>query len=463
MSKKIVIIGGGPGGYTAAIKGAKLGAEVTLIENDKLGGTCLNYGCIPTKTLYKNAEVINTIKKVDTFGIDLDGTFNINIDIDSIHERKNNVVSNLSAGIKELLKKNNVNVIYGTASFCNETTIKVKKNDGELINLIFDTLIIATGSEPTLLPIEGANLEGVLTSTELLNFSKIHDSLTIIGGGVIGIEFAGIFNSFGTKVTIIEYEKNILAPLDTDVSKRLAAFLKREGIKINTSSCVNKIEKNDSRYTVSYSDKKGTHTLVSDAVLISAGRKPRIDGLNLDGVGIQYNKKGITVNEHYETNIKNVFAIGDVNGISMLAHSASHQGIEVIENIMDIKSEHSLVVPGCIFTFPEAAFAGLTEKEAKQNDIEYKVGKFQFSANGKALAIGEGLGFVKVLTDMSDRLIGVQILGPHASDLIHEGVLAISNGLTVEDIKKTIHAHPTLSEAFYEAVLSVNGEAIHSI
>lgn len=461
MGKKIIIIGGGPGGYTAAIKGAKLGADVTLIENDKLGGTCLNYGCIPTKSLYKNAEVIKSIKNIDEFGVTLNGSYAINVD--AIHDRKNNVVSNLTNGIKELLKKNNVEIIYGTASFDDDHTLKVKQNDGKTITKNWDSLIIATGSSPASLPIKGADLDGILTSTDILNFPKIYDNLTIVGGGVIGIEFAGIFNLLGSNVTIVEYEKNILAPLDKDVSKRLAAILKREGIIINTSSMVNKIEKDDSKYTVTFSNKKGENSIISDAVLISTGRKPRIDELNCDQVGINYDKKGIIVNEHFKTNIKNIYAIGDVNGISMLAHSASHQAVEVVENIMGIKSSHSNIVPGCIFSFPEAAFVGLTEKAAKEKNIEYKVGKFQFSANGKALTLGEGTGFVKVLTDMSDKLIGAQILGPHASDLIHECALAISNDLTVEDIKKTIHAHPTLSEAFYEAVLSVNGEAIHAL
>lgn len=461
MEYDVVIIGGGPGGYEAAIRGAQLGLKVCLVEKDKLGGTCLNRGCIPTKALYRNAEIINTLRNIDEYGIGVDG---YRIDIPKIQERKQNIVNQLVSGINQLLKANQVEVLTGTGSIKDENRVTVTFEDGETRDLKTENIIIATGSMPLVPPIPGADSDGVYTSDEILNFSELPKSLAIIGGGVIGMEFAGIFNSLGSKVTVIEFLPGILAQVDSDITKRLGVSLKKRGIDIHTSTKVTKIKKVEDGFTVFAEGKKGEIQVFAEKVLISTGRMPVTEGLNLEAAGIDFDRKGIKVDEKFKTTAKKVYAIGDVNGKIMLAHAASHQGIAVIEEIAGISNnETTNPVPGCVFIFPEIATVGITEDEAKKLGIEYKVSKFMFGANGKALALGETEGMVKVLSDNDNTIIGVHIMGPHASDLIHEGTLAVSKRLNVDDIAQTIHAHPTLSEAFLEAVLGLKGEAIHMV
>ncbi|MEG0774968.1 dihydrolipoyl dehydrogenase [Clostridium sp.] len=464
MDKDIIVIGGGPGGYVSAIRAAQLGAKVALIERDKLGGTCLNRGCIPTKALNRNAEILNTLKNIDEFGINIDG---YSINVEKIQQRKQQVIDSLVNGIDQLLKANKVEVIKGTASFKDKNTVIVIEN-GVLRELTGENIIIATGSKPALPPIEGINTKGIYTSEEILNFDSIPNSLAVIGGGVVGMELACIFNALGTKVTVMEYLPSILNGVDSDITKRVTVSLKKRGLEINTSTKVNKILKNDEIFTILGENKKGEFSIDVEKVLVSAGRLPDTEGLNLDGTGIIYDRKGIKTNANHETNIKGVYAIGDVNGGIMLAHVASHQGINVAETIMNYSQDsvHS-EVPSCIFIFPEIASVGITEDQAKAKGMEYNVAKFMFGANGKALALGEGEGFIKVLSTKNadnvtdNTILGVHIMGPHASDLIHEGALAISKTLTVADIKNTMHAHPTLAEGFSEAVIGLAGEAIH--
>ena len=464
--KDIIIIGGGPGGYVAAIRASQLGAKVLLIEKDKLGGTCLNRGCIPTKALNRNAEILNILKNSGAFGINID---NYSVDIAKMQERKNGIVSRLVSGVENLLKANKIDVLRAAASFIDKNTVRAYFPDGDTKQYTAKDIIIATGSIPSIPAIEGASDGGVYTSENILDFDRIPGSLGIIGGGVIGMELACIFNSLGTKVSVLEYLPNILGKTDSDITKRITVLFKRSGIGIDTSAKVKKIEKANERYTVYFEDKKGEKALAAEKVLIAAGREPNIDGLNLDAAGIDYNKKGIKVDGHYKTNIENIYAIGDVNGKAMLAHAASHQGMHAVEHIMGFNETANVVVPSCIFVFPEIASCGITEDEAKASGISYRTSKSMFGANGKALALGESDGFVKVIsTDDKknkgeDIIIGVHIMGPHASDLIHEGALAISNKLSINAIKNTIHAHPTLSEAFYEAALGLNGKAIHAI
>lgn len=458
MEKDIIVIGGGPGGYVAAIRAAQLGAKVCLIEMDKLGGTCLNRGCIPTKALYRNAELLNTLKHIDDFGINVSA---LNVDVEKIHLRKQGVIDQLVGGVDQLLKANNVLVLNGKAEFKDKNTIKVTLIDNSIEEITAKHIVIATGSIPSIPPIEGAHSEGIYTSENILNFESIPKTLAVIGGGVIGMEIACIFNSLGTKVTIVEFLPSILAQVDSDITKRLTVSLKKKGIEINTGAKVNKIEKNDNGYVIYAEGKKGEIEIEAEKLLISAGRKPMTEGLNLEAIGVDFDKKGIKVDENFETNIKGIFAIGDVNGKIMLAHAASHQGMFVAEKILGVSEElPSEIVPSCIFVFPEIATVGMSEDEAKAKGISYNVSKFMFGANGKALTLGEGEGFVKVLA-CEDKIIGVHIMGPHASDIIHEGALAISNNIGLKEIKNTIHAHPTLSEAFLEAVMGINGEAIH--
>lgn len=461
MEKDLIIIGGGPGGYEAAIRGAQLGAKVTLIEENKLGGTCLNRGCIPTKALYKNAEAINSLRSLGEFGISLSG---YNFDMAIAQKRKDEVVNKLVTGIDQLLKGNGVEIIKGRASFKGNKILEVvtEKSTEELSAA---NIIIATGSSSSSVPVPGIDLPGVVTSDEILNFDEVPKSLAILGGGVVGVEFAGIFASLGTQVTIIEFLPKILYRLDDELSKKLTVYLKKQGIKIITGSALKEVQSSDEGLKLLVGNDKGTTELVCDCLLSAAGRKPNIEGLNLELSNIEYDKKGIKIDGNYKTSSDDIYAIGDVIGGVMLAHVASEEGKACVENIYGHNSKVNYnAVPSCVFTFPEAASVGMTEDEAKDNNVEYIIGKSMFGANGKALSMGEGEGFVKVLAEKeSHKIVGVHIMGPHASDIVHDGSLAIQKGLTVEDIKESVFAHPTLSEVFYEAVCGCIGEAIHSI
>lgn len=464
MEKKIIIMGGGPGGYVAAIRAAQLGAKVTLIEKEALGGTCLNKGCIPTKALYRNAELVNNLKASEDFGILVD---NFTLEVNKIQERKNGIVHQLVSGVEQLMKANNIEVRkgHGVLYSCEENAKKVKitLDDGREEIVEGDNIIIATGSHTFIPPIQGVNNEGIITSDDIINFKEIPKSLVIIGGGVIGMEFGAIFSSFGTKVTIVEALPSILNMVDGEIVKRLNPMLRKKDIEVHTGAMVKSIEKHEDKLLVNVEGKKGEFTLEGEKVLIATGRKPNTQGLNLEEVNIEYDKKGIKTEDNYETSVKGIYAIGDVNGKWMLAHAASHQGVEVAERIMGIDNQGSTLIPNCIFIFPEIASLGATEEQLKSEGINYKTSKFLFGANGKALALGEGEGLIKVISDEDNKIIGVHILGPHASDLIHEGVVIMNKELKVEDIKHMVHAHPTLSEVFYEAVLALNNEAIHAV
>ncbi len=461
MNKEILIIGGGPGGYVAAIRAAQLGAKVTLIEKDKVGGTCLNYGCVPTKTLNRSAEILSLIEQSEKLGIEVQ---NYSFDISKIQSHKNKVIKQLASGIEKLLSANGVELIYGEASFIDNHIVKVVTLDQGEKQIESENIIIATGSTTQMPPVEGIYEEGIYNSREMLDFKDVSESLVIIGGGVIGMEFACIFQSLGSKVIIMEYEKNILPMLDPDLSKRLVTSLKKKGMEFYTRTKVSKIKRENGKLTVLAESKKGEITIIADKILAATGRKPVFQGLNLENTEIQHNPKGIPVNEYFQTNIERVYAIGDVNGKVLLAHAASHQAISAVESIMGKENlSNQKLVPNCIFTLPEIATVGITETMAKEKNIPYKTSKFPFAANAKALSMGEEEGFVKIIADKNDKLLGMQVMGPHASDLIHEGTLAIQHNMMVEDIAHTIHAHPTLSEAFWEATLGIRGESIHSM
>ncbi len=462
MDKDIVIIGGGPGGYVAAIRAAQLGLNVSVIERDKLGGTCLNRGCIPTKALYRNAEILNTLNNIEEYGIAVNG---FTIDVKKVQSRKDKVVYQLVSGVEQLMKANKVQVIYGEATLIDKNTISVLTREGEEKTLTASNVIIATGSKPYIPSIPGIDLEGVVTSDGLLEFNNIPKDLVVLGGGVVGLEFAGIFNSMGSKVKVIKASSNIFPEVDSDITKRYSSFLRKQGIEVYSSTEVKKIVKQGDKLLIKAQGKKGEMEIPADCILVSKGRYPEIEGLNLDKLGISHDRKGIKVDKNYETNIKGVYAIGDVNGISLLAHAASYQGVSAVEKIAGVVEEcEETPIPSCIFVFPEIASVGITEDEAKEKGMNYNTSKFMFGANGKALALGEGEGFIKVISKAEDNtIIGVHIMGPHASDLIHEGALAIANKLNVKHIKHTVHAHPTLGEAFYEAVLGLENEAIHLV
>lgn len=462
MTKHLVVIGGGPGGYTAAIRGAQLGAKVTLIEKDLVGGTCLNRGCIPTKTLYRTAEILSHLQHASTFAIN--ASSDASVDPAALKQRCDQVSTQLREGIEQLIRANAIDYVKGSAQLLSATEVLVTLEDQSQLRLQSDVTLIATGSVPAVIPIPGADLEGVITSDDLLKMDTLPKSMAIVGGGVIGVEFATIYNTFGTEVQVIEVFPNLLNTLDQDIAKRFTSSMKRKGITAHTAVSVQKIERGeDGRLTVHMDGKKGALSLQAEKVLLATGRKPYTEGLGLAEAGIEHGPRGIVVNQAYQTNLPNVYAIGDVIGGIMLAHWAAHQGLTAVEHALGANPHlDSPVVPGCIFTFPEIATAGMTEEAAKEAfEGRHQTSKFMFGANGKALALGEGEGFVKVVADDQGVIVGMHIMGPHASDLIHEGVIAIEQKMKAADFKPFVHAHPTLSESVYEAILGLNSEAIH--
>lgn len=459
MEKDLIVIGGGPGGYVAAVRAAQLGMDVVLVEKQRLGGTCLNRGCIPTKAFYRNAQMIHDMARAEEFGIGLQG---ITLDIGKMLQRKQQVVDRLVGGIQQLMKAHRVEVVQGAGRLVDKNEVEVREEGGNHFRIKGKKILIASGSVPAKPPIPGSHLPGVVTSDEILEFSHIPEKLVIIGGGVIGIEFAGIFNALGSRVTVLEFMPQILPNLDGDLAKRLALSLKKRGIGIETEARVTEIFQSDEGLTVTAEGKKGKLQFPANQVLVSTGRTAQVEGLNLDAAGIQYHQKGILVDETFQTSLPDVYAVGDVIGGPMLAHIASEEGKAAVENMRGLKGHVSYsAVPQCVFTFPEVASVGISEEEAKKRGMEYRASKFMFGANGKALTLGEEEGFIKVLADGTGKIVGTHIMGPHASDLIHEAVLAMEKGLTVSDIGNTIHAHPTLSEAFAEAVLGIENRAVH--
>lgn len=459
MDKDIIVIGGGPGGYVAAIRAAQLGAKVSIIEKRDLGGTCLSRGCIPTKVLCKNAEILHTLNHIEDFGIKVS---DYSIDVEKIQQRKNEVIDKLVGGVFNLLQSNGVDILRGEAVIEDKNTVKVKLQEGGEKEITTKNIIIATGSEISMPPISGINLPGVIGTDELLEFKEIPKRLVVIGSGVIGIEFANIFKSLGSEVTI--FSSRLLKRIDSEISKRFTSYIKKQGVKVHNCRASG-IFKTENGLLVKGQSPKGEIETEADVVLVASGRVPCFGGIDLERLGIEYDEKGIKVDEYYETKVKGIYAIGDVIGGMMLAHAASNEGVKAAERIMGVlQTPDNAVVPDCIFANPEIAYVGLTEQQAKEKEIDYEVSKFMFGANGKALALGEPDGFVKVIATKEDKgIIGVHIMGPHASDLIHEGALAISKKLNANDIANTVHAHPTLSETFYEAVLGLNGEAIHMV
>lgn len=461
MTKTIAVIGAGPGGYVAAIRGAQLGADIILIENREVGGTCLNRGCIPTKTYFRNAEIMSNFRRAAEFGITA-GEFKM--DGKALQERKNKVVNTLVGGIEQLISSyKNIEFLRGTANIKDKNNISVALKDGSTKEIIVDNIVIATGSKPQMTETKGVDLEGVITSDELLEMEEIPETLIVVGGGVIGLEFASIYQELGSKVILLA--SRILKDADKEISRRLVPMLKKQGIETYVDIRAKEITKEGDKLRVlaKYKEKDEEIEVIGDKVLIASGRGPVMEGLNLDVLGIKYDGKGVFVNNEFETNIEGIYAIGDVNRGVQLAHVASAQGVYVMEKIMGHTPDINLdIYPNCVFTMNEVAHVGYTEEELKEKGIPYKASKFMFAANGKALSLGEGEGIIKILAEEEDKkVLGVHILGPHANDLIAEGALAIANDLDIYSIMRTIHAHPTLSETFYEATLGLENQAIH--
>ena len=488
---KIIIIGAGPGGYETALLAANRGVEVVLIEAGHVGGTCLNEGCIPTKTFCKNAEVLDGLKEAAAFGVtDLSCGF----DFSAAVQRKNAVVEQLRGGVEGLLDHKLITFVRGKAAFVDELTVMVTPvvtadgsedcgQDGvssESNVYSADYIIIATGSISASLPIPGADLPGIMTSKEILDIQEVPKSLCVIGGGVIGLEFASIFRSFGSEVTVLEYCKDILPRFDTDLAKRLKQSLGKRGINIETQAQVTGIGVLqaesaeigfEEKYTVSYTRKGKEETVVADKVLMAVGRKANIKSLNLDDIGLEYTPRGIIVDDKtMQTNIPHIYAVGDINGKMMLAHAATFQGIVALDHIMGVNNEIDLsVMPAAVFTAPEAASVGLTEDECKEKEIPVKCLKSFFRANGKAVTMGETDGFCKVVVAAEPkegaetqskpdyepgRILGCHLYGPHASDIVQEACALISRKATLEQCQSIIHTHPTLTEVLQSAIHS---------
>ena len=451
MHTDLIIIGAGPGGYETAIEGARKGLSVTLFNGDRLGGTCLNEGCIPTKCLCRNSEAVMQLKESEKFGIE---DFTFVLDYTKVSERKNQVVTTLRDGIAAMLKSAKVNVVESLASFKDAHT--VVSAEGE--EYTADNIIIATGSVSRSLPIPGSELPCVMDSTAILDIDHIPDSLTIIGGGVIGMEFASIFAGFGSKVTVIEFMKQILPPFDSDISKRLKQTLSKRGIEIFTSAAAKEIRSlEDGGVEVLFEVKGETKSVVSSDLLMAVGRAPRVGGLALENAGVEYSQRGIPVDDNMRTNVPHIYAIGDVNARMMLAHVASFQGARALHAIQGSEDMIRLdIVPSAVFTVPECGMVGLTEEQAKERGIAVSKGQSFYRANGKALAMGEPEGLCKLLFSKEDgKLIGAHIMGLQAADLAQQCCDLINRGTTREEMVQIIFGHPTISEVLLTAAHAV--------
>lgn len=455
---KIIIIGAGPGGYETALLAAKRGAEVVLVEAGHVGGTCLNEGCIPTKSFCKNAEVIDGLREAEAFGI---SGLEYSFDFSSVVARKNAVVEQLRGGVEGLLGHKNITLVHGVASFKDAHTVTVDGQDHTA-----DYIIIATGSVSASLPIPGADLSGILTSKEILDIEEVPQRLCVIGGGVIGLEFASVFRSFGSEVTVLEYCKDILPRFDTDLAKRLKQSLGKRGIDIQTQAQVKSVTESDGEYTVAFTRKGKEESVAADKVLMAVGRRANLDSMNYAEIGIECTRRGISVNENMQTSLPHVYAIGDVNGLMMLAHAATFQGIVALDHIMGVENHIDLdVMPAAVFTSPEAACVGMTEDECKDKGIPVKCLKSFFRANGKAVTMGETDGFCKIVVAAEPKegqevqyepgsILGCHLFGPHASDIVQEACALISRKATLDEFKDIIHTHPTLTEVLQSALHS---------
>lgn len=458
---KVAVIGGGPGGYVAALKAAMLGAEVTVIEKNRLGGTCLNVGCIPTKALLASSDVLRTVKEAESFGINVEG--DVKPDFQAIVARKQKITDELVAGIQFLFDKRGVKKIDGFGKLIDKNTIEVTKDDGSVEEVKADKIILANGSVPTVFPFMPYNGKNVITSDEVLSLEKLPESMVIIGGGVIGSEIGQFYSSLGTKVTIVEVLPQILGRMDSDGAKALARQFKKDKIKVMCNVATDSFEVSDDKVKLNLNNGK---SLEAEIVLLCTGRKPNLANSGVAEAGVKMTDRGfIEVNEYMETNLEGVYAIGDIIPGAMLAHVASAEGMVAAENAVKGNSEtvNYKSIPSCVYTEPEVAGVGKTEDELKAEGVEYHVGKFDFRGLGKAKAIGKLQGFIKVLVDKDDVIIGATLVGPHCTDLLTELSLAVGLGLKAKDVGKVIHAHPSLSEGIMEALHDVHGECVHSV
>jgi len=459
----LIVIGAGPGGYVAAIRGAQLGMKVACIEKEKtLGGTCLNIGCIPSKALLNSSEKYFEISKhLDEHGI---STGKVALDLSKLMQRKNKIVKQLTSGIGFLFKKNKITHIQGFASFTDNKKIKVTTSEGEK-NYTATNFIIATGSTSIAIDAIPVDEKQIVTSTGALALESVPKSLLVIGGGYIGLEMGSVWSRLGSKVTVVEALDRIVPTMDEEIAKEFMKSLQKQGLEFKLSHKVisTKGSKSGVDVLMETSDKKEI-TEKYDVVLMSVGRKPNTDGLNLEGIGVKLNQqKSIKINSKFKTNIDGIFAIGDVVPGPMLAHKAEEEGVACVEFINDQKPHINYnIIPAIVYTNPEVASVGKTENQLKEEKIDYKVGKFPFMANGRALTTSSTGGFVKILADSkTDQILGAHIIGHDAGQLIAEIVTTMEFGGSSEDIARICHAHPTTSEAVKEAAMNIEGRAIH--
>ena len=479
----VVVIGGGPGGYPAAIHAAHLGARVVCIEFDSAGGTCLNWGCIPTKTLIGSVAALAQARHATDFGLTITG--DIGFDFNAVMARKEKVVKTLVGGVEFLLKKNKVRYIKGKGRLIDANRVEVTSPDGKTEIITTKSIILATGSVPAKLPIpgldeggdesavfidnrearkrrDGGQLAGtpIWTSNEAVSATEVPKRLAIMGSGAVGTEFAYVYNGLGSQVTLIELLPNIIPTVDPEITAELAKLLTKSGIEIKTSTRVVSVDVAGRK--LKYTSESGDGELEFDKLLVAVGRSPYTEGLGLENVGVAVDGRRIVVDEFMRTSVPNIYAIGDAAG-GGLAHVATREGEVAAENVMgrEVKMDRR-AIPSCVYTEPEIAVTGLTEKEAIAQGYDVKVGKFTFKSLGKALAINENVGLVKIVTDAKyGEILGAHIVGPHATDLIHEVCVSIKLESTIEELMHTIHAHPTLSEAVMEASQDVKGESVH--
>ena len=461
----VIVIGSGPGGYVCAIRAAQLGGRVICVERkaSEWGGVCLNWGCIPTKAMIASVERLQHVKHADRMGVTVGGE--VGFDYGKIMARKEKVVSTLRGGVQSLLKSNHVNMVLGRGRLTGPNTVEVTAEDGTKKTFSGRNIILATGSQPFIPPIPGLEGDGIWTSDNAVSAASVPRRMLLIGAGAVGLEFAYVFNGLGTHCTVVEIMPEIIPAADSDATAELRKALTRQGIKFILDSKVTKVERKAKTLIVTVEGAKGTEKIECEVILVGAGRRPVMNDLGLEAVGVQVEKNRIPVDEYLRTNIPSVYAIGDVTGKLLLAHLASHQGIVAAENAMGHEAKMDYrAVPSPVFTEPEFSSVGLSEKEAREAGYDVITGKFPFRPLGKSMAIDAQEGLVKVVAERKyGEVLGVHIVGPHASDLIHEAVMALKLEATVDELITMIHAHPTLAEAILEAALDVKGEAIHKV
>ncbi|MBQ8437280.1 MAG: dihydrolipoyl dehydrogenase [Alistipes sp.] len=456
MKYDIIVIGSGPGGYVAAIRASQLGKKVAIVEKAELGGVCLNWGCIPTKALLKSAQVYTYCKNAAHYGVTVEGE--VKPDFEKIVARSRTVAETMSKGVAFLMKKNNIDILTGWGRLAGEGKVEV---DGTLYET--DAVILATGARPRQMPFMPVDGEHIISSKEALTLPRLPQSMIVVGSGAIGSEFACLYASLGVKVTVVEYMPQMMPLEDEEVAKAMERAFRKMRATVMTSTTVKAVRVEDGICHVDIEGKKGAETLQAEVVLSAVGVKSNIENIGLEEMGIAVERDKVVVDEHYQTAAKGVYAIGDIIATPALAHVASAEAIHCIEHICGLEPDavDYSTIPSCVFTTPEVASVGMTEQQARDKGIEYKVGRFPFTASGKATAAGDRDGFVKLIFDNEERLIGAHLVGATVTEMLGEPTLAKRLGATAHAIAKTIHSHPTMHEGLMEAAEAAMGAAIH--